>query len=233
MNLINRIEKKLKYLLKTIVLIILLLTFNYIPILLFNIDFNSMSLTNKILYYIIMDIVLITIFYLIYKKDITKDFKNFFNKKFFNNLKEPLKYWILGLIIMIISNYLIIILANNTISQNEQAVRELINKAPLFMMFETLIYAPITEEIIFRKSLKDIFNNKYIYAIASGILFGLTHIIGSINTTKELLFIIPYGAVGFTFALCYKKTNNIFSTISAHTMHNGLTLLLYFLGKLI
>ena len=134
---------------------------------------------------------------------------------------------------MIISNYLIVIFTNSTISQNEQAVRDLIDKAPLFMIFESLIYAPITEEIIFRKSIKDIINNKYIYIIISGTLFGLMHIIGAINNYQELLYIIPYSAVGIMFAITYEKTKNIFSTITIHSFHNGLTLILYLLSKTI
>ena len=231
MNTTNNIEKKILCILKTTLLLILLLVFSAIPILIFNIDFKSLPLTYKVLYYIIMDIIILIIFILIYRKDITKDFKNFYNKNIINNLKEPIKYWIIGLIIMIISNYIILILTNNNLSQNEQNVRELINKAPLFMLFETLIYAPITEEILFRKSLKDIFNNKYIYAIISGLFFGFMHIASSISNYKELLFILPYSAIGICFAICYNNTKNIFSTITIHSLHNGLTLLLYFLSK--
>ena len=231
MNITKYLEKKLLYISKTILLLILLLLFSTIPILIFNINLNSLSLTTKIIYNTTMDIILLIIFILIYRKDITKDFKNFYNKNIINNLKEPIKYWIIGLIIMIISNYIILILTNNNLSQNEQAVRELINKAPLFMLFETLIYAPITEEIIFRKSIKDIFQNKYIYIITSGLFFGFMHIASSITNYKELLFILPYSAVGICFAICYNKTKNIFSTITIHSLHNGLTLLLYFLSK--
>ena len=226
---IEIIEKKLLYITKTIGLIILLLTFAYIPLIIFKIDYTKISQLNKIIYLTIMDSLLIIILILIYRKDIKDNFKNFFNKNIINNLKTPIKYWLLGLLIMITSNIIINIMTNIEISQNEQAVRELVDKAPLFMIFQSLIYAPITEELIFRKSIKDIVSNKYLYAIISGLVFGSMHILLSINNLKELLFIIPYSAVGFTFALCYYKTNNIFSTITAHSIHNTLTLILYFL----
>ena len=233
MKTIDKIEKIILYTLKTICLIILLLTFSYIPLLIFKIDLSKISLTNKIIYLTISDIILLIIYLLIYKKTIKKDFKNFFNKDILNNIKTPLKYWIIGLIIMITSNYIIISLTNITITQNEQAVRTLIEKSLPFMIFESIIYAPITEEIIFRKSIKDIIENKYIYIIISGFIFGFMHIIRSTTNYKELLFIIPYGAVGAMFALTYHKTNNIFSTIFIHSLHNSLTLIIYLLSKTI
>ena len=50
---------------------------------------------------------------------------------------------------------------------NEEAVRELIDSYPLYMAFQLIIYAPLTEELIFRKSIKDIKNNKIIYIFLS------------------------------------------------------------------
>lgn len=229
----DKIEKKFFYILKTIGLLILLLSFQLTPILFLNIDLEKITLTQKIIYLITTDIILIGIFILIYKKDIKKDFKNYFNQDIATNLKTSIKYWIIGLILMIIANYIILVLTNNAVSQNEEAVRDLIDKVPLFMIFESLIFAPITEEIIFRKSIKDITNHKLLYPLISGLSFGLVHVITSYTNYQELLFIIPYSVVGFTFAKCYQKTDNIFSTITAHALHNSLTLIIYILSKIV
>ena len=58
----DKLEKKLLYILKTTGLIILLLIFQIIPVLLFNIDLNKLSLLQKILYLLITDIILIIIY---------------------------------------------------------------------------------------------------------------------------------------------------------------------------
>ena len=231
-NILNNIETKIKNILKTLGLILLLLVFSIIPIIFLSslgINYNNFSYASKVIYSFICDILLILIFIFIYKKDIFKDFKNYFNKNIYTNLKTSIKYWIIGLIIMITSNLIISIITNGAIASNEEAVRSLIDKAPLYMIFELVIYAPLTEEIIFRKSMKDIFKNKYIYIISSGLIFGLMHIISSINSPIELLYIIPYSSLGIVFATLYHKTNNIFSTITIHSIHNGLTLILYLL----
>lgn len=235
-NILDNVENKIKNILKTLGLILLLLTFSYIPIIFlafFGINYNNFSYTSKVIYSFICDIILIIMFISIYKKDIFKDFKNYFNKKFFSNLKTSIKYWLIGLVIMITSNLIITIITNGAIASNEEAVRSLIDKAPLYMLFELVIYAPITEELIFRRSMKDIFKNKYIYIITSGLIFGLMHIITSINSPIELLYLIPYSALGIIFAILYQKTNNIFSTITIHSIHNGLTLILYLITNIL
>ena len=131
---------------------------------------------------------------------------------------------------MIISNLALNAINNGAIAGNEEAVREMIQQLPFYMIFQTIIYAPITEEIIFRKSIRNITNNKYLYIILSGLIFGGMHVIGSANSLVDALYIIPYGALGMAFAALYYKTNNIFSTITIHSFHNTLTIILYFIG---
>ena len=131
------------------------------------------------------------------------------------------------MIIMMISNIIISLFTNN-LAANEQAVREMIDKYPLYMAFQVMLYAPISEEIIFRKSIDKIFKNKYLYIFISGLIFGGLHVISSITSLVDCLYLLPYCSLGFVFALLYKNTNNnIFSTITAHAFHNTLALLLY------
>ena len=98
------------------------------------------------------------------------------------------------------------------------------------MAFQLIIYAPLTEEIIFRKSIKDITNNKKIYILLSGFIFGSLHVITSLTSPIGLLYLIPYCSLGCIFAHLYHKTDNIFSTITAHSIHNTIALLVYLRG---
>ena len=93
-----------------------------------------------------------------------------------------------------------------------------------------MIYAPLTEEIAFRKSIKDACPNKELYIILSGLIFGGLHVITSLNNPLGFLYLIPYCSLGFVFAYLYQKTDNIFSTITAHSIHNTLALLIYLRG---
>jgi len=93
-----------------------------------------------------------------------------------------------------------------------------------------MIYAPLTEELIFRKSIRDVIKNKWLYIIISGLIFGGLHVVSSIDSLIDLIYLIPYCSLGFVFASLYIKTNNIYSTIVAHSFHNTLALLLYLMG---
>ena len=131
---------------------------------------------------------------------------------------------------MITSNLIIMIFTKGNISENEETVRTLIDSYPLYMAFNVMIYAPITEEIVFRKSIKDICPNSNISILLSGLIFGGLHVISSLDTPLGFLHLIPYCSLGFLFAYLYKKTDNIFSTITAHSIHNTFAILIYLRG---
>ena len=232
-NIYDKIEKIILKSLTTIGLILLLILWNAIPILILsilNINTDNMNSTMKVLISLASDILLLITLIAIYYKTIKKDFKNYFNHNFKKNLKESFSTWLIGFGIMIISNLIISLLTNGQIAENEEAIRNMIDTYPLYMIFQTIIYAPISEEIIFRKSIKDITNKKYIYIFLSGFIFGGLHVISSLNEPLGFLYLIPYCSLGFVFAHLYHKTDNIFSTITAHSIHNTLAILIYFRG---
>lgn len=222
-------NNKLLSILKSIGMIFLIIFFPTILFSILNINPNEINDKTYILYLTLSNLILITIFILIYRKTIINDFKKF-TKKPFNLLETSFKYWFIGFIIMVASNLIITYVLNKGIAGNEQEVRNYIDSFPIFMIFNTVIYAPITEELTFRKSFKDITNNKWIYVLTSGLIFGILHISSYITNWTDLIYLIPYGSLGISFALLYHKTNNIYSTISMHAMHNLLAVVVYLIG---
>lgn len=222
-------NNKLLNILKSIGMIFLILFF---PTIFFSIlNINPININDKsyIIYFTLSNLVLITIFILIYRKTLVNDFKNFI-KKPLNILETSFKYWFIGFIIMVVSNLIITYILNKGIAGNEQEVRNYIDSFPLFMIFNTVIYAPLTEELTFRKSIKDIINNKWFFVLTSGLVFGMLHISSYITNWTDLIYLIPYSSLGISFALLYHKTNNIYSTISMHAMHNLLAIVVYLIG---
>ena len=230
-NIFEKIETILKKSMITLGLILLLLTWGLIPIIIssiLKINYQNMNAILKIIISFFNDLCLIFILIGIYHKTFFRDFKNYFETgNILENIFTSLKYWLLGLSIMVISNSIITIVTNGTLAANEEAVRNLIDTHPLYMAFQLIIYAPLTEELIFRKSIREITNNKVIYILLTGLIFGGMHVISSIQSAKDLLYLIPYCSLGFTFGYLYTKTDNIFSTITAHATHNTLALILY------
>lgn len=222
-------KNKILCILKSISMIFLVLCFSSIFFSILNIDINNISNTRYIFYLSLSNLTLIGIFILIYRKTLVRDFKNYI-KNFGSNIELGIKYWIIGFIIMVVSNLIITFVLNKGIAGNEEQVRSYIDSFPIFMIFNTVIYAPFTEELTFRKSIKDAINNKWVYVLVSGLVFGMLHIVSYITNWTDLIYLIPYGSLGVMFALLYYKTDNIFSSITMHAIHNLLAVLVYLLG---
>ncbi len=203
--------------------------FILIPIALFRIDLNNSSdlVFNSLrLFY---NLVTMIILFFIYKKDIIKDFKSF--KKNFGNITDiAFKYWMIGFILMIVSNILIGLFSPVSTANNEESVREIIYSTPVIAFFLTSICAPFIEELVFRKSFKDAIKSKYLFILISGIVFGALHVLGTIETPYDFLYIIPYSMLGISFAKIYYETDNIFSTIFMHAFHNALVITIVLTG---
>lgn len=190
-----------------------------IPIKLFHLDPNNISDTTKALISLFSNTTLLIIFYLIYRKDLKEDFKKFM-KKPLENIDTGIKYWFIGLFIMIITNIAINYFFKASGANNEIAVQSMIKKMPFAMLILAGIIGPFNEEIAFRKTLKDVFSNKWVFAFLSFLLFGGAHVIESATTLIDYLYIIPYGALGGAFALAYYDTDTVFTSVFLHMAHN-------------
>lgn len=220
---------KLSKILKTIFIVLLYFLFDSLFIYLIEylkIDYINLSINYKILLMILCDLLLMLILYLIFHKDINNDIKDYKNN-FQSYFSFGLRWWMIGITIMFISNLVISYFVPSG-ATNEILVEQAINKLPWYMFFSSVIYAPFVEEIVFRKNVREMFPNDFIYVLISSLLFGFIHII-SATTKLELLFIVPYGALGAIFAYIYTKTKNIFVPITFHMIHNFIIVSIYIL----
>ena len=195
----------LKFIIKTILVFIL---FNYswlfqlIPVFLFNIDVANISESTNVLLSAFSSFILAIILYFIYRNDIKNEFKKF-KDNISTNLDIGLRYWFIGVVAMMFFNCIINIVFKSGQAGNEQAVQSMIGALPWMMLINAGILAPWNEELVFRKSLKDVFKNKWLFVLVSGILFGLAHVLGNTQVWSDWLFILPYGSLGAAFAACY------------------------------
>ena len=195
---------------------------------LFHINYNEMSLPFKVTYLIIFEIFLMSLIVLVLNKKISRDFQNM-RKYHKENFKKYFKFWLISVGIMMLSNFIINFFVKTGISANEETIRETFKISPIYIFFSSVIFAPVVEELVFRQSLKNIIPNKYIFIIVSGIIFGGLHVITSLTSVTDLLYLIPYCAPGFAFAYILADSDNIFIPISLHFMHNGILIALQFI----
>ena len=188
------------------------------------IDVSKMSVLAKSIYLILCETLIIAIIAIINKQKLKENFKDIKNN-YSEYYTKYLKLYAMALLIMIISNIFINQLTK-TIPGNEETIRQTITKAPIYMFFSAVFFAPFTEEMVFRNSIKNIINSKYAFIITSGLIFGGLHVIGNINTIYDLLYIIPYSTPGIAFAYMLYKTDNIFVPMGIHFLHNLLLMTL-------
>lgn len=112
----------------------------------------------------------------------------------------------------------------NQQSENERQIQERLKGTTVFLtIISVLIFAPVFEELIYRRSMLRITNFHTSVLFSSALIFGMAHL----DTNKETIFhIIPYFMGGLVFAWSYKKFRNIWISIFAHFLHNFTVLLI-------
>lgn len=215
------VKKHILEFLKGIGTIILYFMLTLIGTLLFSNFYKSSNITIATLSQIATYLIVLLGLGIIYHKRLINDLKTF--KKEY--IKVALKNWLLGLLVMIISNLIITTITSN-IAANESLNRELLKAYPISNIIIVVLLAPMIEEITFRASFKKAFNKWYTFAFVTGLIFGLAHI--AKLELLEFLFVIPYGALGFFFAKAMYETDNIYSSIIIHILHNLTSVILLY-----
>ena len=186
-------------------------------------------LVNNILL-LIMEFVLMSILILMNRKKLKNDYADF-NENHKKYLKYGFKLWFIGLIIMMISN---VIIAGMTkgLASNEEANRQLMLQYPIYIVISTMMLAPFNEELTFRGNFKDAFKNKKVFILFTAFVFASVHVLNGITSPLELLYYIPYGALSIAFGKIYMETDNIYTTMVIHSVHNSLSIILLVIAYL-
>jgi len=192
----------------------------YIPVFIFKLDLNNISDQTSVLLTLFSNSISFIILVLMYRKSIIEGFKDLKQKKF-KPLLDGFNIWFVGLMVMVFSNIIISWLNKGGTSTNEESIRFLITNFPYLTVLSIAIISPCIEELVFRKSFREIFNNKWIFIATSGLLFGALHVfLSPINSFVDYLYLIPYCSMGVAFSYMYYKTDNIMVPITMHIAHN-------------
>lgn len=111
---------------------------------------------------------------------------------------------------------------------NNNAYLEL---APVCFIISSVILAPIAEELVFRACIFRTVRIKkgfLIGAIASGVIFGLLHVMASLFSGDfiNLIYIIVYGLCGFLLCVPYERSGSVITSMLAHSLYNLLGVIL-------
>lgn len=190
-------------------------------------NYNNFSYNKKVLLLFISNFLFMIYLLIIYRRELKDDLKDY-KKNFKDYINKYFIYYVMGVALMAGSNLILQKITGLELSGNESTLRELIKSIPIYMGFSTVLYAPFVEEIIFRKSIRNVTKNKKVFVLLSGFIFGILHIT-SFSNVKEIIMGIPYIIMGIDFAVIYVKSNNIFTTMIFHLFHNLILFLMIIL----
>lgn len=215
-----------------IILIFLLSSvFKLIPVYIFNIDMNNMSYTTSCLLTLFSNSVSALLCILLYYNELKKDFiklKKMKKDDLANKFDLTFRYWLIGLAIMVVSNFIIGKLGIGT-SSNDTSVQSSLFASPFIAGISVVVLAPFIEEMVFRMGFRKIIKGKWVFILTSGIIFGSLHVVLSLSSWYELLYLIPYCSLGIAFGHIYADTDNFYFSFIIHMLHNLLTAFTTFL----
>lgn len=178
-----------------------------------------------------IELIMFVVVILFYKKYLKKDLVLFkLNKK--DYIKKIISYFLIFLVVKygvaLFSSLLLVMLGSDLVtSENQEAVVNLAKTLPFMMMISTSLLAPFVEEGIFRLGIKKVINNKYLFILVSGLVFGFMHIFPTeLPLYVALIESLNYVTMGLLLAYIYNETDNIYVVVIIHALNNLLSMLM-------
>ena len=203
-------EEKNKNSLKSIMIIILYFIFPYFM------KFLSGIKWLTLLFYMLFVLLIIYLYKDTFKNDF-KDIKE--NKKKY--IKSILINVVLIFAVMIITNALIVILLNiNETSENDYSLLTMFKKSPLALILLTSVYYPLVEGVIFRKSVRDIIDNKWTFIIFSSVFYFFFNIAYTSLSLNSIITSLCYLFSMMILSNYYYKSNNFTASVIVMMIYN-------------
>ena len=169
----------------------------------------------------------VCIFYL-YRRTFATDIKDL-KKDFWKKFLIGIKWLVIALIAQMVVA-IIILPFFPSVTDNDAAIMDL---PVVYMIFKTMIFSIIVEEIVFKKSIRDVIPNKVMFIVVSSLFYGIMNVIYTdFSSSLKLLNILPYIVSSAIMGILYVKTNNISLVMLVKFTYNLLPLTAALLGWL-
>ncbi len=203
-------EEKNKNSLKSIMIIILYFIFPYLM------KFLSGIKWLTLLFYMLFALLIIYL----YKDTFKNDFKD---------LKENRKKYIKSILINVVLIFAVMILTNALIgilldiketSENDYSLLAMFKKSPLALILLTSVYYPLVEGVIFRKSVRDIIDNKWTFIIFSSVFYFFFNIAYTSLSLNSIITSLCYLFSMMILSNYYYKSNNFTASVIVMMIYN-------------
>lgn len=193
--------EKIKKELLRILLAIIIFFYTSIPILailrIIGLEITKSNYKMLVVYDFISSLVVAVFISALYYDVIINDLKKIKNKcngKVSVYLKSIMIGFLFLLITKFVSAYVVTIISNLfnieiTTADNQAIIEKMVKSMPLLITLSASLFAPISEEVLFRGGIRKLMNNLGVFVTVSGLIFGLMHVTDNIVFMLEILFI--------------------------------------------
>ncbi len=193
--------EKIKKELLRILLAIIIFFYTSIPVLailrIIGLEITKSNYKMLVVYDFISSLVVAVFISALYYDVIINDLKKLKNKcngKVSVYLKSIMIGFLFLLITKFVSAYVGTIICNLfnieiTTADNQAIIEKMVKSMPLLITLSASLFAPISEEVLFRGGIRKLMNNLGVFVTVSGLIFGLMHVTDNIVFMLEILFI--------------------------------------------
>lgn len=193
--------EKIKKELLRILLAIIIFFYTSIPVLailrIIGLEITKSNYKMLVVYDFISSLVVAVFISVLYYDVIINDLKKLKNKcngKVSVYLKSIMIGFLFLLITKFVSAYVVTIISNLfnieiTTADNQAIIEKMVKSMPLLITLSASLFAPISEEVLFRGGIRKLMNNLGVFVTVSGLIFGLMHVTDNIVFMLEILFI--------------------------------------------
>lgn len=189
---------------------------------LINIITSNLNLTTNTTMYVkfFCNFILLFILVFIYHKTIKENIEDL-KTNFKMQMITGLKIFLVGIGVYLLCN---LVIASLNLFENYNldvdTMYGIFKQNAILLLLLSTIYYPVVEEIVFKKTFKDLINNKYYFIIITGLLNAVFNIMLSVQDPRGYIYIIPNAIFSMCFSYIYYETDNLIVPITYRVLYN-------------
>lgn len=187
-----------------------------------------LSTTTSLIIKFSANFVLISIVAFIYRESIKDNLKKFKND-WKRNVKKIALIFVLACAIFYVMKILIVLLFPDVVFEDATSLAKEFSKFPALLVISTLFYYPVIEELVFKRTFKELISNKWFFIIVTALLNASFQVLLSASNALSLVTILPNFMFYAALSYIYYETDNLLVAISVRVFYNLIPNIIYFI----
>ena len=171
-----------------------------------------LQLENTSIVSFVADFLFTCIIIFAYRKELKEDANTIVEKY---SIKKILKKVLIGIGLIMLLRIVMgiiteLIAPGLSVDSNTASILDLLKSAPIYAIFKTMIFAVVSEELLFRKSISCFIKNNWVFVFAGALAYPLLNFVFSGGATPVLDFVMYYMTAVVLNYIYVKNDRNIY-----------------------